>query len=151
MTPIWLKQLYKAADLIFQVKPEFNYWSKHEFEPLTVAIFFPSSRFILGNAGRHPKCFPWQGRCAKYHKHRTWTDGIFCANFSFKRKNFPTCHQIWCGECYTSPILLVFPIRLMRHHFNDNDPTTKERLVSAWGPIHQSSMAYMHARNGDHT
>ena len=53
MTPVWLKQLYKTADLVFSVKPMHSFWSKNEFEPLTIAICFP-----------YLSHFPWQLRGA---------------------------------------------------------------------------------------
>ena len=41
MIPMWLKRLFKTADLIFQVKPQHSFWSESEFEPLTIDLVFP--------------------------------------------------------------------------------------------------------------
>ena len=41
MTPIWLKQLNKAADCIFTIPAIHEFWPSHNYEPLVVAILFP--------------------------------------------------------------------------------------------------------------
>ena len=51
MTPLWLKQLFKTADIIVQIQPKYDYWSTQEFEPLTLAICFP-----------YLNHYPWQIR-----------------------------------------------------------------------------------------
>ena len=45
MTPLWLKQFYKAMDLVFPIVPTHTFWSKNQFECLFVGICFPYSRF----------------------------------------------------------------------------------------------------------
>ena len=51
MTPVWLKQLFKTADVIVQIKPKHEFWSPNQFEPLTLAICFP-----------YLSHYPWQIR-----------------------------------------------------------------------------------------
>ena len=51
MKPLWFKQAYKAADIVFDVKPDFAFWNKERHEPLIVFICFP---FLRVN--------PWQLR-----------------------------------------------------------------------------------------
>jgi hypothetical protein len=41
LTPEWLKQLWKTADIIFQVPPGTPGWPADMFEPLTIGIVFP--------------------------------------------------------------------------------------------------------------
>ena len=41
MTPIWLKQINKAADCIFVIPACHSFWPATNFEPLYVAILFP--------------------------------------------------------------------------------------------------------------
>ena len=41
MTPAWLKQLYKAADLIFVIPAGPSVWPEHMFEPLLIGVAFP--------------------------------------------------------------------------------------------------------------
>ena len=49
MTPLWLKQLYKAADLIFTVQAGISYWPNEMLEPLLIGVVFPFLSFA-----------PWQ-------------------------------------------------------------------------------------------
>ena len=49
MTPLWLKQLHKAADLIFTVPASSNLWPEAMFEPLLIGVIFPFLSFA-----------PWQ-------------------------------------------------------------------------------------------
>ena len=41
MKPLWLKHLFKTADVIFQIMPNTSHWSHFQFEPLTIALCFP--------------------------------------------------------------------------------------------------------------
>jgi len=48
-TTLWLKQLYKASDIVLYLPPFFSPWPSTMFEPLVIGILFPYSRF-----------YPWQ-------------------------------------------------------------------------------------------
>ena len=50
-TPMWIKQLFKAADIVFEVPAGQSFWDRSMHEPLLIAILFP---FI--------RCNPWQLR-----------------------------------------------------------------------------------------
>ena len=65
-------------------------------------LYFLSYPSDHGNSRGPLKCSQWGGNCVKCSKKRKWTQEIFCANYYWSRENFPPCHQIWCGECYTS-------------------------------------------------
>eukprot|EP00980_Cylindrotheca_fusiformis_P008541 scaffold1809_cov107-Cylindrotheca_fusiformis.AAC.5 len=52
-TPMWLKQLYKASDLVLEIPPTCPFWSSNMFEPLFVGILLPFCR-----------CDPWSLRLA---------------------------------------------------------------------------------------
>ena len=41
MKPLWFKQAYKAADMVFDLKAGHPYWSSARHEPLIVAVCFP--------------------------------------------------------------------------------------------------------------
>lgn len=41
---LWLKQLHKASDIVFQVPPNQMYWPKSMHEPLLIGILFPFVR-----------------------------------------------------------------------------------------------------------
>ena len=45
MTPLWLKQLHKAADLIFSVPAGASFWSDGMYEPLLIGVAFPFLSF----------------------------------------------------------------------------------------------------------
>ena len=45
----WLGQLYKAADLVLEIKAQHSYWSETNYETLIIGIYFP---FI--------SCRPWK-------------------------------------------------------------------------------------------
>ena len=55
---------------------------------------------------------------------------------------------MWCGACYTSSPFIKFQIVNVLQH---QDPNKKERLESAWKPIHQNEDSYSRAKNDDHT
>jgi len=44
-TTLWLKQLYKASDIVLYLPPRFSPWPTTMLEPLVIGILFPYSRF----------------------------------------------------------------------------------------------------------
>ena len=42
---LWYKQACKAADFLFEVKPDKSFWSPDRHEPLIIVICFPFLRF----------------------------------------------------------------------------------------------------------
>src|SRR5210317_318585 len=55
----------------------------------------------------------WVGVCCKENCNRRVTpkNGIFCANFSFRRGHYVPCHSCFCAECYQPIGNKPFPIR----------------------------------------
>ena len=51
MTPLWLRQLYRACDMVFEIPPCCPFWESHLHEPCLVGICFP---FL--------HCYPWSLR-----------------------------------------------------------------------------------------
>ena len=51
VTTLWLRQLYKAADVVLTIPPNFDFWPSNMHEPLYLAFVFPYSRH-----------YPWQLR-----------------------------------------------------------------------------------------
>jgi hypothetical protein len=41
MTPLWLKQMHKACDIVIHIKPTHTFWSAEMFEPIILGIAFP--------------------------------------------------------------------------------------------------------------
>ena len=50
-TALWIRQLYKAADIVLEIPAGKSFWNKEMHEPLLIGILFP---FI--------RCKPWQLR-----------------------------------------------------------------------------------------
>ena len=61
VTPEWMSQLYKAADIIFSLPAGHPNWSLDEHEPLTIAICYP----YLHRAPWELKGTPLMGRMAR--------------------------------------------------------------------------------------
>ena len=57
MTTRWLKQLYKASDIVFQVPAGCPYWPAFLDEPLTIGLVFPFIRSRPWQLRRTPKMF----------------------------------------------------------------------------------------------
>jgi len=51
VTTLWLKQVYKAADIVLTIPPIHTFWDSNMCESLVIALLFPYSR-----------SFPWQVR-----------------------------------------------------------------------------------------
>jgi hypothetical protein len=61
-----------------------------------------------GSSREHQKCSTWLGKCVRCIKKRSWTQGVFCANYYWSVGGFTPCHQMWCGECYTLDPTVIF-------------------------------------------
>jgi hypothetical protein len=89
LTPEWQKQLWKTADLIFQIPPGTPGWPVDMFEPLTVGIVFP----FLRNR-------PWQfkGTPKMYYLarqvHKMFEDKIVDSG-DFLRKLLLECRRLY--------------------------------------------------------
>jgi hypothetical protein len=95
-TTKWRKQLYKVADLVFEIPcgaMKNGDGSQCEL-PWWWGLFF-----LLPNIGRGKSAIPqnfwqWQGNCARCGKRIQPLRGIFCAKFT------SSCRKVWCGSCY---------------------------------------------------
>ena len=54
-TPLWMKQLYKVADLILFIPPYFSFWNESMFESLCIGFCFPFLRHRPWQLKRAPK------------------------------------------------------------------------------------------------
>ena len=107
----------------------------------------------LGSSEEHRKCSTWSGRCAKCSKKRTWTQGIFCANYYWTVAGFTPCHRMWCGTCYSSDPTVSFFVRHLENEGaeSEKEPSDRARLATAWGNKRRAPDAFLRARDGDHT
>jgi hypothetical protein len=103
-TPQWLRHLYKAADIVFEVPVGTSILPATMHEPLLMASSSLSSALTRGNwqLRRSPRYTIWEGICVKCSRSRKWTQAIFCANFGSVVSHSNICRSLWCGSCYTS-------------------------------------------------
>ncbi|KAI2505417.1 hypothetical protein MHU86_9030 [Fragilaria crotonensis] len=85
--PLWLKQLYKASDVVLEFRPGSLHWPEHMHEPVLIGLIFP---FL-----RHP---PWQLRnTPKMHavgrQLRALLEGEGVDARDFLRKFWSQCHR----------------------------------------------------------
>eukprot|EP00980_Cylindrotheca_fusiformis_P026529 scaffold16361_cov69-Cylindrotheca_fusiformis.AAC.2 len=126
-TPSWLKQLFKAADLILEIPPD-----------LTHGVFVLPRR-----------CSELSENCKKCGRLLRWTQGVFCTNLLHSLGGFPPCHGAWCGGCY-------FLSSAEEGFFSQTDDREVHRLVgdnpgdNLWGPKAPDLRQFDEAREGDH-
>ena len=61
MTQLWLKQFYKAMDIVFFVSPVHTFWGPNNFESLAIGICFPYARYEPWQAKGSPKVYRMAG------------------------------------------------------------------------------------------
>ena len=88
MTPLWLKQLYKTADLVFSVKPIHDFWSKDDFEPLTIAIAFPYLSSHPWQLRGTPKLYAVARKLRQLSDEENLAGGHFLRQFLFQVGKF---------------------------------------------------------------
>jgi hypothetical protein len=96
LTPEWLKQLWKTADIIFQVPPGSPGWPVDMFEPLTIGIVFPFLPHRPWQLRGTPKMFHLVRQVRKMFKEEV-VDGR-----DFLRKLL-----LDCGRFYSMPANVV--------------------------------------------
>jgi hypothetical protein len=77
LTPEWLKQLWKTADVIFQVPPGSPGWPMEMFEPLTIGIVFPFLPHRPWQLRGTPKMFHLVRQVRKMFKEKNLDPGNF--------------------------------------------------------------------------
>ena len=85
---LWMKQLYRASDFVFQILPGSPFWTSDMHEPLLIGILFP---FIRYN--------PWQLRgCPKMYavgrELRGVPEGAEMVRRDLLRKFWTKCHGL---------------------------------------------------------
>ena len=90
MTPLWLKQLFKTADLIVNIVPEYDYWSSSQFEPLTVAICFPYLNFSPWQLRSTPQLCRMAREVRKVQKEKIMDPGRLLRKLLLRIRRLPT-------------------------------------------------------------
>ena len=86
--PIWIKQVYKAADFVFEIPAGQSFWNKSMHEPLLIAIVFPSIMSRPWQLRATPKLFSVGSELRKMLK----TEGVDTRDFL--RKFWRKCHWL---------------------------------------------------------
>ena len=87
-SPLWLKQVYKAADLVFELPPGSLLWSLDMHEPLLIAIVFPFLRVNPWQLRATPKMHQLGGELRKMLKDEKLDAGNFLCELWLQ------CHRL---------------------------------------------------------
>jgi hypothetical protein len=87
-TSLWIRQLFKAADIVLEIPPGKSFWPSNMHEPILIGILFP---FI--------RCYPWQLRStprmfAMAREVRNLRDGTEVDLRDLLRKFWVQCHRL---------------------------------------------------------
>ena len=103
-----------------------------------------------GSFATPPKCSRWEGSCAECGTSRTWTQGMFCANFYSSVAGCLPCHKMWCRKCHCSPTNPKFPVVKEDTVKDNSGEDNKDRIVSGFRKKKDVSHRFLRARDGDH-
>ena len=97
MTPIWRKQLNKAADCIFSIPASHSFWPAINHEPLIVALIFPYLPFRPFQLKGTPKMFYMGRKLSKMFQEDQVDTGDFLLKFLLEVRNFQTMPEglVW--------------------------------------------------------
>eukprot|EP00804_Cyclotella_cryptica_P010959 CCRYP_016684-RA/>CCRYP_016684-RA protein AED:0.10 eAED:0.14 QI:0/0/0/1/0.25/0/5/0/1241 len=104
-SPRWRRLFHKVVDVNFTVPPGCNFWPTNMFEPLW---------------------WTWEGTCTACALKVEPLQGIFCANFASSRGGWPSCRQVWHGQCYECLGQGMFPLAILND--NDNKEWEKQKI-----------------------
>ena len=93
------------------------------------------------------------GSCQKCFRTRTWTQGIFCANFSKSLGTYLPCGGMWCGGCYTSDNTLHFHVASLGNEKGEKGRENQEesaRMQTIWKGKIRDPTDFHVGRRGDH-
>ena len=87
-TPMWLKQLNKAADCLFIIPATHKFWGPHNFEHLVVAFIFPFLPFRPWQLKSTPKMFSMGRQLCKVFREEDVDPGNFLLKFLLECRKF---------------------------------------------------------------
>ena len=76
MTPHWKRHLYRVADLLLKIPAGSFVWPSENFEPLTLAIFFPFIRHTPWQLRRCPSFIELERLLSRMWKSGDNTQGV---------------------------------------------------------------------------
>ena len=89
-TPLWLKQLNKAADCHFIIPATHKFWGPHNFEHLVVAFVFPFLPFRPWQLKGTPKMFSMGRQLCKVFREKEVDPGNFLFKFLLECRELPS-------------------------------------------------------------
>ena len=93
MTQLWLKQFYKAMDIVFFISPVHTFWGPDNFESLVVGICFPYVRHEPWQANGSPKVYRMAGDLQRLFKQPDMAGRDLLRKFFLLLKRLPTMSE----------------------------------------------------------
>jgi hypothetical protein len=152
LKPEWFWQLYKAADLVFDVPAGASCWSKQMFEPLIIGVVFPFLRNLPWQLRLTPKMFSLERGMRGMWEDPGLDPGDLLRKFYWSMKGYAPCQQMWCGECYFLSQEIEFHLkqRAIDEDGNESNPMHRQQMQAAWGKKQQAPDDFLRGRDGDH-
>jgi hypothetical protein len=94
MTPLWLRQLFKASDMVFLVPAGCPFWPDAMYEPLTIGISFPFLRSNPWQIRRTPKVLSVGRTLRKMFQEEPLAAGNFLRQFLLECRRLRTLPEL---------------------------------------------------------
>lgn len=146
-TTQWAKQLYRTADIVFELPVGFSCWPTEMHEPLLIGILFPFLRVKPWQIKGTPKMFAVGRQLRGLLQESEMESGNILRKLWSLCGDLPSMPSTWCGSCYSSDDSDGFFIATgdtPRSGINDED-----RLMSGWVPRKVDAGRFTVARDGD--
>ena len=124
MTPLWLKQLSKAADCIFTVPPTHPFWPKHCFESLTIAFLFPYLPYRPFQLKSTPKMLYMGRKLSKMFKENQMDSGNILLEFLLEVGRYPSMSRLMVWRMLYFGRSPPFPLCLSDESHHGDYPTS---------------------------
>eukprot|EP00980_Cylindrotheca_fusiformis_P021935 scaffold8770_cov167-Cylindrotheca_fusiformis.AAC.2 len=104
-TPAWLRQLFKASDIILEIPPGAPFWPSDMYEPLFVGILLPFSRFEPWSLRFSPKVLSVKRKLQKMWSTAPLDTGDILHEFVSLGRRVPTMSRrvvrdlLFFGQC----------------------------------------------------
>ena len=103
----------------------------------------------LGVGSVHQKCSQYSTNCKYCWRLLLWPRGIFCTNYAWSLRGFPSCREAWCRKCYS--------LSNKERFFVQNDDrvvhetvAADERKVNLWKQKSPDLKQFQEVRKGEY-
>lgn len=93
MTPLWLRQLWKASDFIFSIEAKHEFWSESNYESLIVGVIFPFLSFPPYCLQRTPRLCDVGRQLSRMYKESDVAQRNFLSKFCTRFKNISSLQE----------------------------------------------------------